>query len=118
MKTCYPRLYHRGEKSHNMTPDGKYKSFSLAPQDLMDAIFSTLPNENGNLIKLTYILAAQCGNGNFLVTEKWACNRTGMSVDEYLDAMRELVRMGWLKRCGKDDRDVYLDFDAIYDDVL
>mgnify|MGYP004464459647 CR=1 FL=1 len=118
MKTSYPRLYHMGEKSRDMKPDGNYKFYSIVPQDLMDAVFTTLTNEDGNLIKLTYTLAAQKGDGNFLVTNKWVCEHTGMSVDEYLDAKKKLLHMGWLKHTGKDSKDVYLDFNAIYDDVL
>ena len=52
MKTSYPRLYHMGEKSRDMKPDGNYKFYSIVPQDLMDAVFTTLTNEDGNLIKL------------------------------------------------------------------
>lgn len=42
MKASYPRLYHMGEKSRDMKPDGTYKFYSIVPQDLMDAVFTTL----------------------------------------------------------------------------
>lgn len=112
-----PLLYHTGKNSYLMDKNGHYKQFSALPQDLTDAIFSSLSNEDGNLIKLTCLLAGTKADGSFRLSSSWVCTHTGMSEDEYDKAKRKLFDMGWLTRQDvKNDNcyDLCINFDAIF----
>ena len=111
-----PLLYHTGENSYLKDEKGQYKQFSALPQDLTDAIFSNLSNDDGNLIKLMCLLAGTKADGSFRVANTWVCKHTGMSTDEYDAAKRALLDKGWLTRKDvKDDScyDLCINFDAI-----
>lgn len=84
-----PKLYHTGKKHDTI--------FYQLPQDLMDIIFTKIDGKSGNQIKLMCVLLGTQGNGSFGVSEKWICDRTGMTQQTYNKARKALVEKGWLK---------------------
>ena len=85
LKTA-PKLYHEGKKV-----DGW---FYWLPQKQMDVLFEMLDGKKGNMIKLMIILMGTFGDGSFGISEKWICNRTGMTKQNYHRSMKELAKMG------------------------
>lgn len=84
-----PKLYHTGKKHDTI--------FYQLPQDLMDIIFTKIDGKSGNQIKLMCVLLGTQGNGSFGVSEKWICDRTGMTQQTYNKARKALIEKGWLK---------------------
>lgn len=84
-----PKLYHTGKKHDTI--------FYQLPQDLMDIIFTKIDGKSGNQIKLMCVLLGTQGNGSFGVSEKWICERTGMTQQTYSKARKALIEKGWLK---------------------
>ena len=84
-----PKLYHTGKKHDTI--------FYQLPQDLMDIIFTKIDGKSGNQIKLMCVLLGTQGNGSFGVSEKWICERTGMTQQTYNKARKALIEKGWLK---------------------
>ena len=84
-----PKLYHTGKKHDTI--------FYQLPQDLMDIIFTKIDGKSGNQIKLMCVLLGTQGNGSFGVSEKWICDRTGMTQQTYSKARKALIEKGWLK---------------------
>lgn len=117
MEVYKPYLLYKGENSHNKSKSGHYKQYSALPQDLTDAIFANLSNEDGNLIKLMCLLAGTKSDGSFRISSDWVCQHTGMSANDYDIAKQPLFDMGWLTRKDvKNDNcyDICIDFDAIF----
>ena len=84
-----PKLYHTDKKHDTI--------FYQLPQDLMDIIFTKIDGKSGNQIKLMCVLLGTQGNGSFGVSEKWICDRTGMTQQTYNKARKALIEKGWLK---------------------
>ena len=84
-----PKLYHTGKKHDTI--------FYQLPQDLMDIVFTKIDGKSGNQIKLMCVLLGTQGNGSFGVSEKWICDRTGMTQQTYNKARKALIEKGWLK---------------------
>ena len=84
-----PKLYHTGKKHDTI--------FYQLPQDLMDIIFTKIDGKSGNQIKLMCVLLGTQGNGSFGISEKWICERTGMTQQTYSKARKALIEKGWLK---------------------
>ena len=105
MKEYYrqaPILYHLGKKDMS--------KFYLLPRNLMEPIFNQLNGKQGNQIKLMSLLIGTMGDGSFAITEKWVCDRTGMTQSSYNRARKALIDRGWLRL---ERGMLYVDFNAI-----
>lgn len=78
-----PKLYHIGSKDK--------RDNYLLPKNLMDPIFNQLNGKQGNQAKLMSVLIGTRGNGNFAVSEKWICDRTGMNQSSYNRTRKALI---------------------------
>ena len=86
-----PRLIHKGKKFIEKIP------FYQVPQDLMDIILHKLDGKSGNQMKIMWVLLGSAGDGSFKISEKWICERTGMSQPAYIRARKALIERGWLR---------------------
>lgn len=86
-----PKLVHRGKK------DLGNKSFITIPQDLLIKIFNGLDGKHGNCIKLMILLLGTVGDRTFGVSERWVTETCGFSQERYIDARKQLRKMGWLE---------------------
>lgn len=86
-----PRLIHQGKKFIEKIP------FYQVPQDLMDIILHKLDGKSGNQMKIMWVLLGSAGDGSFRISEKWICERTGMSQPAYIRARKALIERGWLR---------------------
>lgn len=83
------KLYHRYSMSK-----GEY--FYNLPQKIIDSIFNNIDGKNGNAIKIMIVLLGTIGDGSFGISEKYMCDRTGITAQNYYRARKFLENIGFI----------------------
>lgn len=82
-----PILQHNGSKMVG-------KQYYALSQSIMDIIFRELGNASAQL-RIMIVLIGTKPN-DFRISEKWICDRTGLTERSYIRARDELIKRGWL----------------------
>ena len=101
-----PKLHHNGDKAqHNEATNQSY----IIPQKLADIIFNELGNSSAQL----RIMMVLCGTKEgFYVSNEWMEQRTGLSQQSYSNALKPLVKRGWITH--KAYNHITINYDAIF----
>lgn len=93
-----PKLKYIGDKWNykgtysDGNPKGYY--FGQQPSIIRDYIMNTLTGQNGNLLKIMWLLLST--EEGFGISQKWLMDSTGLEKNKYYKARTELVNMNWL----------------------
>lgn len=102
-----PRLIHNGNKFSSN------KNMLIIPQDIALSMCNVLSGKSGNVTQLLLFFIGTMGDGSFRISEKWILKMTGMYKTSYINARKELAKMGWVTlEKGK----IILNFDKIRED--
>ena len=102
-----PSLHFNGAKDQ----DNKTNQSYMIPQRLADIIFNLLGRAPAQ-IKIMMVL---CGTKEeFFISNKWMTKRTGLSQQSYSEALRKLVKRGWVSH--RNYQTIRVNFDKIYED--
>ena len=102
-----PSLHFNGAKDQ----DNKTNQSYLIPQRLADIIFTHLGNSSAQI----RIMMVLCGTKeDFFISGKWMENRTGLSPQSYSQALKKLVKRGWVSH--RNYTNIRVNFDKIYED--
>ena len=102
-----PSLHFNGAKEQ----DNKTNQSYMIPQRLADIIFTHLGKASAQ-IKIMMVL---CGTKeDFFISNKWMTKRTGLSQQSYSEALRKLVKRGWVSH--RNYQTIRVNFDKIYED--
>lgn len=82
-----PKLQFSGSVNYN-------KQYYHLPQEVMDKVFRTLGTSSAQLRIMIVLLGTKEG---FLVSEKWICERTGLTHSSYIKARQALVDKGFIE---------------------
>ena len=112
-----PLLAYEGDKWDNRDtynkkerPNGCF--FGQQPQDLIYFIMNELTGQQGNMMKLMWLLMSQ--DVGFGVSQQWVMNSTGMQKDKYYDARSVLIEIGWLLYEEQEDGTALLGINYTY----
>ena len=106
-KFTAPSLHFNGAKDQ----DNKTTQIYMIPQRLADIIFNLLGRAPAQ-IKIMMVL---CGTKEeFFISNKWMTKRTGLSQQSYSEALRKLVKRGWVSH--RNYQTIRVNFDKIYED--
>ena len=102
-----PSLHFNGAKDQ----DNKTHQIYMIPQRLADIIFNVLGDSSAQL----RIMMVLCGTKeDFFISNKWMTKRTGLSQQSYSEALRKLVKRGWVSH--RNCQTIRVNFDKIYED--
>lgn len=101
-----PELRFNGEKvQDNEATNQTYQ----IPQRLADIINNELGNSSAQL-RVMYVLVGT--KEGFRISEKWICERTGLSPTSYRRARADLENIGWITHTQYES--ITINFDEIY----
>ena len=83
----------------------------MIPQRLADILFNLL----GRVPSQIKIMMVLCGTKEvFFISTKWMTKRTGLSQQSYSEALKKLVKRGWVSHWNC--QTIRVNFDKIYED--
>lgn len=83
-------------------------NFYAIPQDIADIIFKELGNSSAQLRIMLVLIGTK---PDFLVSEKWILERTGLSHGSYINARKALVEKGWITHIP--NKEIVVNFNKI-----
>jgi len=94
-----PKLAFEGDKWDNRGTFNRVERpngclFGQQPMELMNYIMNELTGQQGNLLKLMWLLIST--DVGFGVSQQWVMNSTGLAKDKYYDARAILIKIDWL----------------------
>ena len=106
-KFTAPSLHFNGAKDQ----DNKTNQSYMIPQRLADIIFNLLGRAPAQ-IKIMIVLCST--KEDFFISTKWMTKRTGLSQQSYSEALKKLVKRGWVSH--RNYQTIRVNFDKIYED--
>lgn len=115
LKASGDKWNYKGTYEKNERPNGYY--FGQCPTIIRDYVLNHLTGNNGNPLKLMWVLLETDEKAHFKISQKWVLNKTGMPKDKYYDARKKLEIMGWLDY-DQNEESIIINYDYLWQEAL